>query len=76
MSSASAAAAWLESKQVSDPDGVAKVGYRHQAGISILLSRLRTTIPPFASAGDLFCIRSRAKEPDAPGRAFARIKRP
>jgi hypothetical protein len=52
------------------------IAYGILAGISILLSWLRTTIRPFASAGDLFCMRSRAKEPDAPGRAFARTKRP
>jgi hypothetical protein len=33
-------------------------------------------IPPVAAAAIFFCIRSRTKEPDAPGRAFARTKRP
>jgi hypothetical protein len=34
------------------------------------------SIPPVAAAAILFCIPSGAKEPDAPGRAFAGSKRP
>jgi len=34
------------------------------------------SIPPVAAAAMFFGIRSRAKEPNAPGKAFARTKRP
>jgi len=42
-----------------------------QAGVSIVFSRLLGNIPPDASARDVSCICSRAKDPGVYGRAFA-----
>ena len=46
-----------------------------RAGISILPARLRGNIPPVASARDLFCIRSRAKDPGVLATFFAGTKK-